>query len=83
MPLQLNGELGWGNGLNNTTFWVPDHQLGDYIKMFNTIGDAVPNVYSFTDYNITFPRFAHWYEYPGIELYDDKDNYMYANGNDN
>lgn len=87
MPLQLNGGnqgggLGWGNGLDNTTFWVPDHQLSDYIKMFNTIGDVVPNVYSFTDYNITFPRFAHWYEYPGIELYDDKDNYMYANGNE-
>lgn len=83
MPLKLNSQLDWGNSIVNTTLWVPDHQLADYIKLFNSSEEAHPKaVKTFTDYNITFPRFAHWYEYPGIELYNDKDSYMYANGND-
>lgn len=83
IPLSLNNATAFGNKVTKTTFWVPDHQLADYIKLFNTRGDSLPQaIRTFTDYNITFPRFAHWYEYPGIELYNDADSYMYANGNE-
>ena len=85
MPLQLNTWLGWGNGVNRTTFWVPDHQLQDYIQVFNlTTGDEArpKSIRTFTDYNIAFPKFANWYVYPGIDLYNNKDTYMYADGND-
>ena len=82
IPLQLNDGLGWGNGIGNTTFYVPDHQLSDYVKLYNIRGEGQPKAFkTWTEYNITYPRFARWYEYEGIDTYTDADSYLYADGN--
>ena len=82
IPLQLNTGLGWGNSIGNTTFYVPDHQLADYIKLYNTRGEGQPKAFkTLTEYNITFPRFAKWYEYEGNDIYNEADLYLYAEGN--
>lgn len=82
IPLQLNVGLGWGNGIGNTIIYVPDHQLRDYIKLYNVKGEGFPKAFkTFTDYNIMFPKFADWYKYEGNDLYNKADSYLYAYGN--
>ena len=84
IPLQLNVGLGWGNGIGNTTIYVPEHQLADYIKLYNVRGEGHPKAFkTFGEYNMMFPKFADWYKYKGIDLYNEKDLYLYANGNEN
>lgn len=82
IPLQLNTGLEWGNGIGNTIFYVPDHQLKDYIKLYNVRGDGHPKAFkTFNEYNIMFPKFADWYKYKDNNIYNEADSYLYAEGN--
>ncbi len=82
IPIMVGEKLSFGNGLSNTTIYVPDHQLNDYTILYNQVGDDHSvRIFSWTTYNANFVKMREWYKYDGITLYDDPTAYMFADGN--